>query len=353
MITMATLKDIAAEAGVSAMTVSNVINGNNKKVSQATIELINDLVIKYNYVPNLSARSLTSKTSKLIAIILSYIDPFCNYFTNPYLSELFGEIETLIRKNGYFTIIRSVPDIDNVSDILKNWNVDGAIFLTHQEEEDIEHILATAPCPVVFVDSYTDINKNALLVGTNDFKGGYIATKYLIQNGHKKIAFAGPYSESNKIVAHRFDGYLEALREANIPYSDELLIITNTSYEDGLLLGRKIANREYDVSAIFATADILAIGLMEGAKCNGCIVPNDLSLIGFDGLQLCNLVSPKLTSISQNVLNKAESCVNLLLDAIRTKNVKESVITLDVEIVPRQSCNTIRTSSVFDSSHIV
>jgi DNA-binding LacI/PurR family transcriptional regulator len=348
MINMATLKDIAAEAGVSVMTVSNVINGNNKKVSDATIQIINDLVKKYNYVPNLSARSLTSKSSKLIAIILSNIDPLCNYFTNPYLSELFGEIETLIRKNGYFTIIRSVQDIDNVSDILKNWNVDGAIFLTHQEEKDIEHILNTAPCPIVFVDSYTDTNDNALLVGINDFKGGYIATKYLIQNGHKRIAFAGPYSENNKIVAHRFDGYLEALREANIPYSEELLITTNTSYEDGLQLGRKLANHEYDVTAVFATADILAIGLMEGAKCNGCIVPNDLSLIGFDGLQLCDLVSPKLTTISQNVQTKAQSCVHLLLDAIQKKDIKETTITLDVELALKQSCNSVSTSSVCD-----
>ncbi|WP_455715167.1 LacI family DNA-binding transcriptional regulator [Anaerosporobacter sp.] len=342
---MATLKDIAAEAGVSVMTVSNVINGNNKKVSEATIQMINDLVKKYNYVPNLSARSLTSKSSKLIAIILSNSDPLCNYFTNPYLSELFGEIETLIRKNGYFTIIRSVQDIDSVSDILKNWNVDGAIFLTHQEEMEIEHILNTAPCPIVFVDSYTEKNNDALVVGINDYKGGYIATKYLIQNGHQKIGFAGPYSESNKIVAHRFDGYLAALQEANIPFHEELLITTNTSYEDGLLLGRKIANHEYDVTAVFATADILAIGLMEGAKCNGCIVPNDLSLIGFDGLQLCELVSPKLTSISQNVQSKAKSSVNLLLNAIQKKIVKEPTITLDVELVPRQSCNAYRNST--------
>ncbi|WP_167958598.1 LacI family DNA-binding transcriptional regulator [Anaerosporobacter faecicola] len=336
---MATLKDIAAEAGVSVMTVSNVINGNHKKVSQTTIQLINDLVKKYNYVPNLSARSLTSKSSKLIAIILSNSDPLYNYFTNPYLSELFGEIETLVRKNGYFTIIRSVLQLDNVSDILKNWNVDGAIFLTHQEESAIDHILDTAPCPIVFVDSYTESNKNALVVGTDDFKGGYIATKHFIQNGHKKIAFAGPYSETNKIIAHRFEGYLAALKEANLPYQEDYLICTNTSYEDGLVLGREIANRKLDITAIFTTADILAIGLMEGAKCNGCFVPNDLSLIGFDGLQLCNLVSPKLTSVSQNVQQKADSCVQLLLKAMNSKHMKGTTVTLDVELAIRQTCN--------------
>lgn len=338
---MATLKDIAAEAGVSVMTVSNVINGNSKKVSETTAQLINDLVKKYNYVPNLSARSLTSKSSKLIAIILSNADPLCNYFTNPYLSELFGEIETLIRKNGYFTIIRSVQDIDNVSDILKNWNVDGAIFLTHQEESSIQHIIDSAPCPIVFVDSYANPDDNALVVGVNDFKGGYIATKYLTQCGHRKIAFAGPYSENNEIIARRFEGYKKALLDAGIQYDDRNLIITNTSYEDGLILGRKIANRDYDITAVFTTADILAIGLIEGAKCNGCIVPNDLSLVGFDGLQIGELITPKLTTISQNVQNKADSCVTLLLKAMKGKKISSNTIDLDVELVIRQSCNTL------------
>lgn len=338
---MVTIKDIAVEAGVSEMTVSNVINGKHKKVSANTIQKVNDLIKKYNYVPNLSARSLTSKSSKLIAIILSSNDSLDNYFTNPYLSELFGEIETLIRKNGYFTIIRSVAakDMNNVSDILKNWNIDGTIFLTHQEETIINHILNTSPCPTIFIDSYANPDSKALTVGINDFKGGYIATKYLIQNGHRRIAFTGPYSESNKIIAQRFNGYLAALEEAKIPYTDDMLIKTDTFYESGLNLGRQIANHEFDFTAVFATADILAIGLINGAKNNGCIVPNDLSLVGFDGLQISELITPKLTTISQNVKHKAEASVRLLLDAIEQKEIENSNITLDVELVLRQTCN--------------
>lgn len=338
---MATLKDIAAEAGVSEMTVSNVINGKHKRVSEKTIQKINDLVKKYNYVPNFNARSLTSKSSKLIAIILSCKYSLCNYFTDPYLSELFGEIETLIRKNGYFTIIRSVSDqdMDNISYILKNWNVDGAIFLTHQEEPVIDHILDTSPFPTVFIDSYVEPSSHALTVGINDFKGGYIATKYLIQNGHRKIAFAGPYSETNKIIAHRFNGYLAALQEAQIPFTDDMIIKTDTFYEDGLILGRRIANHEFDFTAVFATADILAIGIINGAKYNGCFVPNNLSLVGFDGLHISELITPMLTTISQNVKQKAEASVRLLFDSIENKEIEDRNITLDVELVPRQSCN--------------
>ncbi|HEX3078708.1 MAG TPA: LacI family DNA-binding transcriptional regulator [Lachnospiraceae bacterium] len=334
---MATLKDIASEAGVSIMTVSNVINGNYGKVSEKKIAVIKELIDKYHYVPNLSARSLTSKSSKIISIFLSSMDPLSNYFTNPYLSELFGEIEALIRKNGYFVIIRSIQEVDNVSTILQNWNADGAIFLTHQEESNMNRILDKANCPIVFVDSYNPSNPEALVVGINDYKGGYIATKHLIQNGHTRIAFAGPYDETNAIISHRFQGYKAAIEEAGIPFTEDLIIQTNTDYEDGIILGRKIANKEYNITAAFATADILAIGIIEGARRNGCIVPSDLSIVGFDDLQLCSFITPKLTTISQNVKQKAECIVSMLLASINKEPITKQTVTLDVELEIRQS----------------
>lgn len=334
---MATLKDIAAEAGVSIMTVSNVINENYSRVSEKNILKIKELIKKYNYVPNLSARSLSSKSSKIIVTFLPKDDPLVNYFSNPYMGELFGEIETLIRKQDYFVLIRSLEKISSIPTILKNWNADGAIILTHQSHSDMKTITHSSECPVVFIDSYDTEDFAALTVGINEYKGGYTATKHLIYNGHKKIAFAGPYSETNDIVYNRYLGYRAALKEAGIEYSSSRVIKTNTTYEDGIRIGKAIANNAYDVSAVFATADILAIGIMEGLHRNGMIVPNDLSVVGFDNLQICSFVTPKLTTISQNVRQKAESAVNLLMQAIRDNSFRKSAINLDVELKERQS----------------
>lgn len=338
---MAILKDIAAEAGVSIMTVSNVINGNHDKVSKKTVVRIQELIEKHHYVPNLSARSLTSKSSKIIGILLSSENSSGNYFTDPYLSELFGEIETLVRNKGYFVIIRTIPDIHNVSTFLQNWNADGAIFITHQEEATMNTIIEHSKCPIVFIDSYNKTNPSALMVGVDDYKGGYIATKHLIHNGHKRIAFAGSYSENNSIIAKRFQGYQAALKEADIPYTDDLLITTFTNYEDGIRIGRDIANKKYDITAVFASADLLAIGIMEGAHINGYVVPNDLSIIGFDNLQLCNFVTPKLTTVSQNVKHKAESTVDLLMAVIDGEPLQNRMITLDVQLELRQTVQVI------------
>lgn len=333
---MATLKDIADAAGVSMMTVSNVINGNYKKVSAKKKKLILDLIEEYQYVPNLSARSLTSKSSKIIGIILSSGNPQENFFTNPYTSELFGEIETLLREKGYYIIVSTSQNIDDASTLSKNWNVDGVIFLTHQDSSSMQKILSNSKCPMVFIDS-NDPSASALTIGIDDFKGGYTATKYLIHRGHKKIAFAGYYSDDNAIIFQRHQGYLAALKEAGIPYSAQLLINTFTRYEDGIIIGRDIANNKYDITAVFTTADILAVGIIEGAKLNGCIVPNDLSVVGFDNLKLCSYVTPKLTTISQNVHQKASAAVDLLMDAIDDESIRNKAVILDVQLEERQS----------------
>jgi DNA-binding LacI/PurR family transcriptional regulator len=338
---MANLKDIAKEAGVSVMTVSNVINGHYDKVSAQTVELIQKLIHKYNYVPNLNARSLSKRSSRMIAVFANTYQPGDNIFKDPYLSELFGELESMIRKAGYYAIIRTVENVVNASTLLQNWNVDGAIFMSQQSEESMSQIIENSLCPIVFIDSFHKANPNALTVCVNDYKGGYIATKYLISNGHKRIAFAGCYSESNPIVSRRYDGYRDALKEAGIPYEDSFLINTFTRYEDGLNIGRDIANKQIDITAVFAAADLLALGIIEGARLNGCMVPKDLSVIGFDNLDLCSFVTPKLTTISQDVHKKAEQAVNLLLDAIHEKPQLEHTVTLDVQLVVRQTVQEI------------
>ena len=126
-----TLKDIADKAGVSMMTVSNVINGKNNRVSEKTIERINQIIKECGYVPNLNARSLTSKSSNIIQIIISSEDTYSdeNFLENPYISSMVGIMEREFRKNGFYTMIRSISNDTDVNTLLKNWNMDGVVFL--------------------------------------------------------------------------------------------------------------------------------------------------------------------------------------------------------------------------------
>lgn len=333
---MATLKKIATEAGVSIMTVSNVINGNRSKVSAATIQKINEIIRKYNYIPNLNARSLSKKSSKLIAVFFNTYSDEQNYFEDPYLSRLFGELESFIRQAGYFTIIRSIKVDENPAFILQSWNVDGAIFLNQQSHELVAELEASSKCPLVFIDTYPSRNIASLSVCTNDFKGGYIATKYLIQEGHRNIAFVGNYRKENRVVCERYNGYEKALLEAKLEPAEPIDIFTR--YEDGLYIGKNYANEVYNVSAFFATADLLALGIIEGARLNGITVPNDLSVIGFDDLTLCTQIRPNLTTVSQNIKEKAKAAVDMLMKAISNpEENKNLTVTIDVELRIRQT----------------
>lgn len=332
---MITLKDIAKEAGVSTVTVSNVINGNHKKVSNITIEKVNNLIEKYNYIPNASARTLAKKTSKIIGVIIPNVENNSNFLQSPYNAEVLGVIERIIRQNDYYLMFRCVNDCNEVSSILKMWNVDGAIFLG-MFADDIKEILSQNDLPTVFLDTYVS-DLSITNVGSDDFKGGYIATRYLLSNNHKNIAFVSPDITTPGVMQERFKGYCKALEEKHMPLNEKLLFSADVSYNCGIRLGKVISSRADEFSAIFVTADIIALGIIEGLRLNGFQVPADISVIGFDNIPACNYAYPKLTTINQNISLKAEAAAQLILNKIRDKASSVTSTKIDVEIIERQS----------------
>ena len=135
----------------------------------------------------------------------------------------------------------------------------------------------------------------------------------------------------------RLQGYKDALIETFDSYDENLIVKIDPTYDNGISLGRAISNNELSATAIVTSADIMAIGVMEGAKLNGMSIPKDLSVIGFDNLFPSTIVTPKLTTVSQNIEEKAKAAVNLLMEFIENGFVKNNKITLDVEIIERQS----------------
>ena len=178
---------------------------------------------------------------------------------------------------------------------------------------------------------------NIITVSSDDEKGLYLSTKYLINRGHKQIAFVADY-EGNSVLTTRFQGYCRALSESDIPFRPELVFSNPPSYEGGIAAGKRIVSSQAGITAVVTTADICAIGVMEGARLEGCRIPVDLSIIGYDNLTLCQYTTPKLTSVSQNITQKAVLATNLLLERIRTgRNEGAFRLKTDVEIVERQS----------------
>lgn len=331
-----TLKNIADKAGVSMMTVSNVINGKSSRVSSQTAEKINDIIKEYGYVPNLTARSLTKKSSAIVGVIISVDSQDENYLENPYVSTMIGIIEREISRRGFYMMVRSVTKEKEVSQFLQNWNVDGIMFLYPDFMKYADTFIAKPPCPFVVFDSSIEAPK-LINVCSDDKKGLYLSTKYMVNRGHNHIAIVADYKD-NYILTQRFLGYCQALEECGIPFRQEYVLAYPPSYEGGLAAGKQIASMSNSISAVVTTADICAVGVMEGARLGGLRIPVDLSIMGYDNLTLCQFTTPKLSSVSQNIAKKAQVATELLIEKILSdSDDSPRQVMMDVEIVERQS----------------
>lgn len=337
---MSTLKDIAREANVSVTTVSNVIHGNHKRVAQDTVEKINMIIEKNNYIPNMTARSLVNKLSKIIGVINRVVpEKSGSFIADPFHSVVIEGIEKKLREKGYYLMIRTVYNEDELFSLLRNWNMDGLILIGLFQDEFFEKLMK-ADIPFVLIDSYID-NHKVLNIGLEDCNGGYMATKHLIDKGHRNIVFASPIIKHNGVVEERYKGYKLALKEANIPFQNKNVYQQEINITEGIELGHKLSNRT-DVTAIFATADILAAGIISGLNEQGKRVPDDFSVIGFDDLYISSLTAPRLTTIHQDVQEKGKIAAESLIRVIEGAVNETNNIVLPVTLVERHSVKDIR-----------
>ncbi|MCR4694935.1 MAG: LacI family transcriptional regulator [Pseudobutyrivibrio sp.] len=334
-----TLKDIAALAGVSVVTVSNVINGNHKKVSQKTIDKVNKIIEENDFHVNATARSLAKKKSNIIGVVIPYLDAGDIFSQSPYYTEIMAYLENYIRNNGYYMMMRSVGTCKEAIPLFSTWNVDGVIFLGAHRDEIME-ILPKIKFPAVFIDSYAD-DLNIVNIGIDDFKSGYLAARYIIGKGHKAIAWAGPDYNDPGVINERFRGFTQALLENDIDFDESSCFVADTFYDQGVKLGGQIAVADKEFTAVITQSDILALGIMEGLRKFGIRIPEDISIIGFDNIPACMYSYPQLTSISQSIRDKAKIASESLLAMIENKEVNSDIPKVDVEVVERQSVKQI------------
>jgi LacI family transcriptional regulator len=329
-----TIKEIAQLAGVSRMTVSNVINKKYSKVSKKTVEKVNAIIEENNYIPNLSARNLSAQSSKIIAIIVPLVYGNDSLFSDPYTAQIVGILENNLRNKGYFAMIRSVKALSDTVTFLNSWNIDGAIFIFPKPEINVKQLLKQVSTEMVFIDSYQEV-ESSLVINIDDYKGTYLATKYLIEKGHKKIGFAAP-KRSNNLMELRYRGYEDALKQFQIDVNSSYFFESDISLNSGIKIGKQIA-KEKKLTAVITTADVVAIGIIDGARSENCRIPDDLSVIGFDNLTIANYCYPKLTTVNQDINKKAELAISLLFDRIEKKNELPNKIKLDVALIERES----------------
>lgn len=329
---MVTVRDIAAEAGVSAMTVSNVINGRSDKVSKATADRIRAIMERTGYVPNRPATALATRRSNIVALVHAASGE--RRQPSPHDSIFVDEVERRMTSAGRYLMIRSADDVAKTAAELNSWRVDGAIILGAFTSE-ADEVQSRLGLPLVFVDNYSTSSRISR-VGIDDFHGGLLAGRELIGAGHRRLALVAPGVDRPGVIHQRFLGFKAAISEAGLDRDALQLLDSEPFFDESVALGAQLASDPHRPTGIFATADIIAVGIVKGLTEAGVAVPETVSVIGFDDLPEARYVTPALTTVHQDIPGKATAAVEALL-ALMEGQEKTAETRLTVDLTRRGS----------------
>lgn len=338
-----TIRDVAKFAGVSVATVSNVINGIDK-TSEETKQKILNAIEEIGYRPDFTARSLAKGKSNLIGIMLPIIEkgdePSHLLKDNPFFSEFISGIEYIARRRGYDVLITGIEKGQTCKEWIDKRNLDGIILLgLHPESFFTE--MKGVKLPIVLTDAYEDYASMFHRITIDDEYGGYIGTKHLIDLGHKNIVLATGNITNSGVNNRRYKGYVRALTEAGIESSMDYVIENHLSYKGGYDIGMKILNDMPKVTGVFVIADITAFGVIKAFNENGRHVPEDFSVVGFDDIQLCQYITPGLTTVRQDIVEKGIAAAEAVINDIENGEISNRNILLPIELIIRESTRKI------------
>ncbi|WP_439242541.1 HTH-type transcriptional repressor PurR [Lonepinella sp. BR2474] len=333
---MATIKDVAKMAGVSTTTVSHVIN-NTRHVAEDTKKAVLDAIQQLHYSPSAVARSLKINTTKSIGMIVTTSEA-------PYFAEIIHAVENHCYRQGYSLFLCNTQNdaekIKNHLDMLAKKRVDGVLIMCaeyHQESIDLFNSFKGLPMVVMewgIQHSHSD------MILDNSFQGGYLATQYLIENGHQKIGIIS--GELSKTTAKtRFQGFEKAIHEAGLTTHPNWIQEGFFEPEDGYECMNKILAQQELPTAVFCCNDVMALGAISAITEKGLRVPDDISIIGYDNIHSSRFYAPPLTTIHQSKARLGEQALKLLFERIHHKNHEKEVIEIYPELVVRKSVKNL------------
>jgi len=327
---MPTLSDVASAAGVSPTTVSRHLN-NSIVLPQATRDRIDAAIAQLDYRPNLLAKRLSTGRAEAIGLVTPEID-------NPFFAQLAATVEAEAEKHGYAVYMSSTHG-DRAREIeavrrMRDRHVDGMVLITSQPDDGSLAKLLGNQDKVVLLDE--DVRGICLpSVFVENERGAYLATRHLIDAGHRHIAYIGG-PPGLMSVGERLAGFTRAMAQDGLTFAAPDVFLRDYSRSFGSEAAQQIIARKHRPSAIFASSDNLAIGVLQAFRRAGLSVPHDMSLVGFDDMPFAELVNPPLTTIRQPVPEMGRLAFELLLALLNGEPV-EPVTRLPLELIERRS----------------
>ena len=330
----ATIYDIAKKANVSISTVSRVFNG-SPLVCKKTKKKVQKIIEEMNYIPSAIARSLVCQSSKTIGLIVSDV-------TNPFFTDAIDGIESILSSQGFTAFLcdtRYSLERENryITQMLEK-RVDGIIIFSAYASDAN---LITKTKNIIPLVSVQSIFKEVDCINTTDEEGAFEAVDYLIKLGHKNIAFL-VYDYENSTISDRMKGYVKAHKSNGAPVKKEYILKSKFGSNAGYYLAKELLEKFPEVTAVFAYNDAIALSAYMAINQKGLKIPDDISIVGYDDIELASIVTPKLTTVSQPFYDIGKTAAELLLKRIRenTKSTPQTIL-LPTKLVIRDSARAL------------
>jgi LacI family transcriptional regulator len=328
--TLTTIRDVSKLAGVSVATVSRVLNRNGY-VHEDTAKKVLKAIKVLNYTPNFVARSLTNKKTSTIGLVVPDI-------TNPFFPELARAIEDVMQIYAYTVILcnsdESAAKEKQYIEILKQKYVDGLILASNGlSVADLKKL----DIPIVVIDRVIDSTIPTVI--SKNREGANLATKHLLENGCTKIAhIRGPKQLVN--ADERYEGYLDLVQEKQW-YHESLVVEGHYDMKKAVTATLQLFQDHPDINGIFAGNDLMAIGALKAAHKLGKSVPNELSIIGYDGISMGEASFPELTTVAQPIYDMGALAARMLIKLLENKPLDTTYCQLDVQLVQRGTTRSV------------
>ncbi len=329
---MATIRDVANATGTSITTVSRVIN-NSGYVSQATREKVKKAIKELNYTPNALARGLVTDITRSIGLIVPDI-------TSPYFSEIAKSIEKVASHYNYNIFLCNTNwDVEREKMYLNEFSqkrVDGVIYAIFRKNEEVSDILNKLDIPTVLLEKKPENGKYIKSVDIDNVQAGKLATDFLIEKGNRKIAFVGGESQIN-VSKDRERGYISSLKEHGIDLDKDRIVYSGFNIRGGYEAMQKLSKRDIEIDSIFLATDLMAIGALNFLTQNGVKVPEDVSVVGFDNIELSAIMQPTLTTVDLPIKDIAELAMKKIMKMIYKTDEKIDKENIELKIIERKT----------------
>jgi DNA-binding LacI/PurR family transcriptional regulator len=337
----ATSIDIAHLAGVSQSTVSRALRG-SPTVSEDTRKRIEEIAHKLNYTVDKNASNLRFQHSNTLALLF-FEDPTPDdSLINPFFLSMLGSVMRASAQRGYDLLI-------SFQELSGNWHVlyedskkaDGLILLGYGDFVEYRTRLEQLVAQGTHFVRWGAVlpGQPGISIGSDNFQGGYLAAKHLLEHGRRGLAFLGDASNHYPEFLERYRGYASAIEESGGRAAAELRFDAISTEESGYRATCELLNRGMPFDAIFAASDLIALGAMHALRDQGIGIPAQVAVIGFDDIPAASLANPPLTTVTQDTRRAGEALVETLLTLIRGEPASNTVF--PARLMIRQSCGTL------------